>query len=80
MSNQHFSTENLPPAGNDVIAGDTFSYAINSFYKAHGRSIDVGYFDGDSLVSFGSVDANPIIFEQNKSREFRCLLNVDKQK
>lgn len=61
VSNQHFSTENLPPVIKDKVAGETFTFAINSFYKAFGRTIEVGFFNGDTLISFGAVDANPVI-------------------
>lgn len=61
VSNQHFTTNNLPAATKENKAGDTFSFAINSFYKAYGRSIEIGYFNGDSLLCFGTVDVNPLI-------------------
>lgn len=47
VSNQFFTTENLPPVGKEKVAGETFTFAINSFYKAHGRSIEVGFFSDD---------------------------------
>lgn len=78
MSNQHFTTEHLPPISKDIVGGDTFAFVINSFYKAQGRIIEVGYFSGDSLVSFGSVDADPLI-EGKGSEYFRIILSHDKQ-
>lgn len=79
VSNQHFETKELPPIVKDKVAGETFSYVINSFYKAHGRSIEVGYFSGDTLISFGAVDANPAI-EKKGPQESRCILHQDKEK
>ena len=79
VSNQHFSTKNLPPVTKENKAGDTFTFAINSFYKQYGRSIEIGFFsgDGDDLLCFGAVDANPLL-EHNNHQDFRCILN-DKQ-
>lgn len=39
VSNQHFSSDNMPPPDKEKVAGDTFTFAINSFYKANGRAI-----------------------------------------
>jgi hypothetical protein len=77
VSNQHFSTNNLPPVTKENKAGDSFSFAINSFFKPYGRSIEIGFFSEDKLLCFGAVDANPLL-EHKNHQDFRCILN-DKQ-
>lgn len=61
----------------ETKAGDSFIFAINSYYKPYGRTIEIGYFSGDKLLSFGAVDANPLLNHKNH-QDFRCILS-DKQ-
>ena len=61
VSNAISTTQNLAPPDPNNLAGDSFTFPINSFYKPHGRAIEVGLCDGNSLIAFGSVDANPSV-------------------
>ena len=50
---------------------------VNSCYKPYGRTIEIGYFSGDKLLSYCAVDANPLVYNRGH-QDFRCILS-DKQ-
>jgi hypothetical protein len=59
---------------------EVFAFSINSFYKADGRTIEAGVFDGEDFVAYGAVDANPIVHSKGDIHEFRCILATNKDK
>lgn len=66
----------------DHKVNESFSFTINSFYKAEGRAIEAGVFDGKTFVAYGAVDANPIISSatSGQTHDFRLILASDKEK
>jgi hypothetical protein len=61
ISNQIHTYTSLMPPNPESKKGENFTFAINSFYKPYGRSIEVGFFADGHLIAFGSLDANPMI-------------------
>jgi hypothetical protein len=82
VSNQQFATKSLGVHLKDHKVNETYSFCINSFFKAEGRSIEAGVFDGKTFVAYGAVDANPIITLNSKgeTHEFRVILASDREK
>jgi hypothetical protein len=80
ISNQQFATNPLPPQTLEHKVNESYNFAINSFYKSMGRTIELAVFEGEKIVAYGAVDANPMIAKKAETYEFRCILHADKQK
>ncbi len=82
VSNQQFVTKSLGVLQKNHKVNESFSFTINSFYKAEGRAIEAGVFDGKTFIAYGAVDANPIISSATSGQtlDFRLILASDKER
>lgn len=82
VSNQQFTTKSLGVVQKNHKVNESFTFTINSFYKAEGRAIEAGVFDGKTFIAYGAVDANPIISSvtAGQTHDFRLILSSDKEK